>query len=475
MKQPIRFLLNDRLVDATVPPGMAVLDYLRDIETLTGTKHACREGDCGACSVIVGDLDDDGELMYHAVTSCLLPLGEMAGRHLVTVEGLASDPLGPVHQAIVDEGASQCGFCTPGFIVAITEHLFHTTSCDLHDALIAVAGNLCRCTGYASIRRAMQRVLDELRDSLASGADRMSALVDARILPEYFAEIPHRLAELATEVEASEPDPNARLVAGGTDLYVQRLDEIETTAPRLLLRELPPRIWIEDGRVLLSATATAEDMKQSTVLSEVLGDIVPFVDLICSQPIRRRATIAGNLVNASPIGDMTIMLLALDAEIALVDGEARRTMPLSEFYLGYKDLDLRPAEIIESISFSEIHRTGHFNFEKVCKREYLDIASVNTACCLHIDENCIARAHLSAGGVAPIPMRLRRTEGFLVGRPPTAAVAAEAAEIARSEISPISDVRGSAAYKALLLRQLVLAHFHALCGLEAGLVAEAVG
>jgi xanthine dehydrogenase small subunit len=475
MEPSIRFLLNDSAVETDAPAGMAVLDYLRDLQGLTGTKHACREGDCGACSVLVGDLDEGGELTYRAVTSCLLPVGELAGRHLVTVEGLSADALGPVHRAIVDEGASQCGFCTPGFVVAITEHLLHTLSFDLHDALIAVAGNLCRCTGYASIRRAIQRVLDELRGSSAPGTDRINTLIDVGVLPDYFATVRTELVALAAEAAPVERGAERPLVAGGTDLYVQRLEEIEGQAPRFLMREMPSRIWIEAGQVRLSATTTAEDLKESPLLRGVLGDIAPFVDLICSQPIRRRATVAGNIVNASPIGDMTIMLLALGAELRLVGGEGDRTLALREFFLGYKELDLLPGEIIESIAFPESHRDGLFNFEKVCKREYLDIASVNSACCLHLDGDRIAEALLSAGGVAPIPMRLARTEDFLVGRPASAAVAREAADIARSEISPISDVRGSAPYKALLLGQLVLAHFHVLLGLEAELVSGAVG
>ena len=467
----IRFLLNDQLVETEAPAGMAVLDFVRDTQGLKGTKHACREGDCGACLVLVGTLDSDGTVRYQELTSCLLPLGDVAGRHLVTVEGLAGSDLGPIQGAIVDEGASQCGFCTPGFVVAMTGYLLTAASYSTDGAMIALAGNLCRCTGYASIQRAMDHLIDVLQPKVKAGEDRVGTLVEAGVLPRFFGEVAIRLAELVDDGPPS--DPRGPLVAGGSDLYVQRLHTIENTAPRLLLHEIEPRIWLEDGFVNLSATTTAEDLKLSSVLREILGDLSPFVDLICSQPIRKRATIAGNIVNASPIGDMTIMLLALDTELILDDGGNQRNVLLRDFFRGYKTLDLADGEIIEALRFPETRRDGRFNFEKVSKRTYLDIASANSAAWLMLDGDRISAAQLSAGGVAAIPMRLVRTEEWLSGRHPTAATAREAAALAMTEVSPITDVRGSADYKRLLLGQLILAHFHELCGLEDGLVTEA--
>jgi len=473
MGHPIRLLLNDRLVELDVAAGMATLDVVRDYLGLKGTKHACREGDCGACLVLLGELSPSGAVHYRALTSCLLPIGEIHGRHLVTVEGLAGADLGPVQRAIVDEGASQCGFCTPGFVVAMTGHLLNTTRFDLDEALIALAGNLCRCTGYASIRRAVGRLLDDLRLDVGEAPDRIAALTAAGVLPTYFNSVAGRLATL--EASPLERDADGPLVAGGTDLYVQRLYELEPATPRLLLRELPPAIRTEDGFVVLSATTTAEDLKRSAVLREAVGDLTRFVDLICSEPIRLRATIGGNIVNASPIGDMTIMLLALDSELVLARDGARRQVPLRAFYRGYKQVDLGPGEIIETVRFPARRRGGFFNFEKVSKRTYLDIASVNSAAWLRLDDGRISQALLSAGGVAPIPMRLAATEEFLTGKRVSADLARRAADVARSEVAPISDVRGSAEYKRLLLGQLVLAHLHVLCNIDARELVEAAG
>jgi xanthine dehydrogenase small subunit len=473
MGRPIRLLLNDRVVELDVATGTPALDVVRDHLGLKGTKHACREGDCGACLVLLGELAPSGDLRYRALTSCLLPIGEAVGRHLVTVEGLAGAGLGPVQRAIVDEGASQCGFCTPGFVVAMTGHLLNTTSFDSQEALIALAGNLCRCTGYASIRRAVGRLLEELHASVGTAPDRVAALTAAGVLPPYFTGITERL--LALEAIPPESAAGGPLVAGGTDLYVQRLHELEPATPRLLLRERPSGIQIEDGDVVLSATTTAEDLKRSAVLRDILGEISPFVDLICSEPVRQRATIGGNIVNASPIGDMTIMLLALDAELDLDRDGARRRLPLRNLYHGYKQLDLGAGEIIESVHFPVTRASGRFNFEKVSKRRYLDIASVNSAAWIRQEGGRIAQAFVSAGGVAPIPMRLAATERLLTGERATAALARRAVAVARSEIAPISDVRGSAEYKRLLLGQLVLAHLQALCGLSASDLLEAAG
>jgi xanthine dehydrogenase small subunit len=470
---PFRFLLNNREVELDVAAGMPALDVVRDHLSLKGTKHACREGDCGACLVLLGELEPSGGLRYRALTSCLLPIGEAEGRHLVTVEGLAGEGLGPVQQAIVDEGASQCGFCTPGFVVAMTGHLLNTMRFELDEALIALAGNLCRCTGYASIRRAIADLLDDLRGTVEDGPDRIAALTRAGVLPPYFTTVSERLAALDKPARAAAAD--GPLVAGGSDLYVQRLHELEPVTPRLLLRELPAGIHTEDGDVVLSATTTAEDLKRSPVLREVIGDLSRFVDLICSEPVRQRATIGGNIVNASPIGDMTILLLALDAELVLACESERRRTPLRAFYRGYKQVDLGPDEIIESVRFPATRRSGAFNFEKVSKRRYLDIASVNSAAWLRLDDGSISEAFLSAGGVAPIPMRLVATEAFLAGKRVTAELARRAAELARSEVAPITDVGGSADYKRLLLGQLVLAHLHALCRIDARELAEVAG
>lgn len=467
----LRFVLNDAAVATETHPAVPALDFLRGEARLTGVKHACREGDCGSCVVLLGT--PGGRCAsYRVVTSCLLPMGALAGRHVVTVEGLNRRQPGPVQLAFADEGASQCGFCTPGFVVALTGHLIEAEQWNEREAITAIAGNICRCTGYVSILRAMTTVLDRLRSTVDIAEDRIPALVRERFLPEYFLRAGKLLSGLDASPAALPQDASRLIIAGGTDLYVQRPDQLTETEVSVLNLENHQPVWDEGGWIYLASNATAEDMKSSIRLEESIGGIASAMELMGSLPIRRRATIAGNIVNASPIGDMTIILLALDAEIGLLENRSRRTLSLRDFFLDYKTLALRPREVVEWVRFREPSEGAVFNFEKVSKRRHLDIASVNTAIALEVRDNRIRKACLSAGGVAPIPLQLRRTAEYLPGRSPDAETALAAADLARSEVTPISDVRGSAEYKRLLLGQLVLAHFNVIFGIEAGIPGE---
>lgn len=468
----LRFALNDGLVEVEGRSGLPALDYLRNEAGLTGVKYACREGDCGSCVVLLGQLEN-GAMRYQAVTSCLLPIGALDRSHVVTVEGLNRRNLTPFQSALDAEGASQCGFCTPGFVVSFAGFLLAAERWDVQVAIEAVAGNICRCTGYASIVRAMASTLDRIRNRIDPAESRIPALVREDLLPEYFLRIPDLLPKLGPAPSKAFPTSSQVVISGGTDLYVQRPDELVTSDVFLLPPSVETPIRIDDTHIYLAGAATAEDMKTSGALAETVGAIDRAMSLMGSLPIRHRATVAGNIVNASPIGDMTVILLALDAEIGLIIDDARRTLPLRDFFLGYKELDLRGGELVEWVRFAAPGDVAVFNFEKISKRTHLDIASVNTAASLRLDGGRIAHACLAAGGVAPIPMQLPQTADYLCGREPTAETALAAADVARSEIAPISDVRGSADYKRLLLGQLILAHFNVLFDIEEGLVREA--
>ena len=464
MSRPITFVLNTELVSLDIPTGRPLLDVIRIDADLKGTKHACREGDCGSCVVLVGE-PTDGRVRYRAMTSCLMPVAAAAGCHVITIEGLDPGHIGPLQQPFIDEGASQCGFCTPGFLVSLAGHLLNCSNWDVAPAFNSLAGNICRCTGYGSIQRATSQILDVLRERVDIDEPRFAALVREGILPTVLHEAQALTLGLEPMIEDESSD---RPVAGGTDLYVQRPDDF-SYGDISLVRAPKRGIRVEDNQIVMAGNTTAEDMKRSPELSEELGNMVQPMDLMGSLPIRERATIAGNLVNASPIGDMIIMLMALDAELELVSDDTRRRLPLRSFYLGYKSLDLRPGELVESIRITR--RPGLlFNFEKVSKRTTLDIASVNSAAALRISDGVIAEAGLSTGGVAPVPLALEKTEALLVGRRPDAETAWAAARCAANEATPIDDVRGSADYKRLLLRQLTLAHFQVLFGLSDELV-----
>jgi len=504
----IEFILNNQDISTDLPAGHTVLDFVRYRQNLKGTKIGCREGDCGACTVLVGELVDE-EVKYRSMTSCLMPLANAAGKHIVTIEGINPDDgsLTPVQQAMVDESGTQCGFCTVGFVMSLTGFCVDATEKTPEMAVSSVDGNICRCTGYKSIERAAESVCRRL------------AFGGKQFVPEHFERIRTRLGALRVG-DLRQPKADSRpVIGGGTDVYVQRPDELaESGATHLFYDDALRGIRDVGDFIEIGASATVTDLLESPIMQSVFPDLYKHLKLISSTPIRNMATLAGNFVNASPIGDMTVWFLALDAEIVLSVPGAKATVALQkptrskgeprnlllkDLYLGYKQLAKEPDEIVTAIRFRKPGSDFYFNFEKVCKRTYLDIATVNTAISLHVEttpgegwvppvlsepradgapagispsevpavtgelsrlDHFITNAHVSAGGVAPIPLYLKETSSFLVGRRINNETIAKAIEIIQEEISPISDVRGTEAYKRLLLRQLFRAHFVELFG-----------
>lgn len=450
-----QFILNQNLVRTDLPPGLLVLDYVRHHHRLIGTKEGCKEGDCGACTVLIGEFDGSN-VRYMPVTSCLMPLGELHGKHLVTIEGLNLSELTPVQQAIVDEGATQCGFCTSGIVVSLTAYLMQDgVEIDLEGVKMALSGHLCRCTGYRSLK-AGTTILQERIGSQTGIAN----LVQAGLLPVYFLEIAATLAEIPAPATDFHEHGGKRWIAGGTDLYVQRGEELpDETVGVLNLNPKLKGIARQNGHLRVGALTTFEEFAHDPEVVRLIPQIDTYMHLIASWQIRNRATLGGNIINASPIGDMTVLLLAMQCTLVLEKGSERRTVPMTEFYRGYKQMDRAVDEILTEIQVPLPATETQIHFEKVSKRKCLDIASVNSAICIRVEDDTIREIGLAVGGVAPIPLFLRETCGFLSDRRLSPETLREAFKIAQSEISPIDDVRGSAAYKRLLTRQLLRAHF----------------
>jgi xanthine dehydrogenase molybdopterin binding subunit/xanthine dehydrogenase small subunit len=466
------FVLNGRRVTASgVSANTSLLSWLRATGR-TGTKEGCAEGDCGACSVALVETNARGEKTYRAVNACITLLPMVAGREVVTVEGVAfPDELHPVQRAMCERYGSQCGYCTPGFVVSMFEAYYREDIAEgerrtkLVDQL---NGNLCRCTGYRPIRDAM---LDALREKDQRGGEDLFQLRLKKSDPvpppvAYEAEgqkflRPTTLAELYA-IKA-EHGASAELVAGATEIGVY-INKFHRRYPLLVstegVRELAA-IEKTEHRWRVGGAATL------TALEEALAGEYPMIDKMlwafAARQIRNRATLAGNIVTASPIGDMPPVMLALDAEVVLEKKGGSRRVHLADFFVGYRKTVLAPDEIVRWIEFPRHPKTATRKMEtyKVSKRRELDISITAAAFVIDTDgAGHVTHARLAFGGVAPTPARARKTEDFLLHKPWNEETLAGALEVLKTEFAPIDDHRSGAAYRRALIASLFEKFFH---------------
>ena len=449
----IEFILNNKTIITGKNSGMTLLDFVRYEQRLTGTKIGCREGDCGACTILVGSLQPNNTITYQSITSCISPLGNAHGKHIVTIEGTnLSNELNVIQTSIKDNHASQCGFCTPGFVVSLTGFALSVNEINSDNAINSISGNICRCTGYKSIEKAVDDICEKLESKTS-----LQELIDNRFVPQYFSEIPERLKQLKTK---NNIQSGINYVSGGTDLYVQQADNlIENTVHLISGNNTLKGINIKNNNCEIGAGTTVTELWNHKELNIIFPKLRAHLKLVSSEQIRNMSSIGGNFVNASPIGDMTIFFLALNSNIVIINHDKERVLPLKDFYKGYKTFDLKKDELIKSIQFELPSNHSKFNFEKVSKRTHLDIASVNSAISFSLKDNTIKNAHVSIGGVSAIPKYLHQTSAYLNEKKLNNKLILEANKILQNEISPISDVRGSRDYKLLLARQLFFAHF----------------
>jgi xanthine dehydrogenase small subunit len=485
----IAVMVNDLLITPRTPRGTPALDFIRGELLLTGTKEGCREGDCGACAVLVGE-KQSGMVRYRAYPSCLLALGDLDGRHLITIEGLrgaAPEGLTPVMRAFLEENASQCGFCTPGFIISLTAWLAESTALDLASAMAAVDGNLCRCTGYGSIRRAAARLAMDFSDLPPPGRSRLDILVDRQVLPQSALEF-RDTAEFGIESDKTAPNASATVfLGGGTDYYVKNPEPDDDFSPSLL-RSMQDMTGLGrklvDGKewLVVGAATNLSDFFAFPELQAEIPGLKGYENRFASTLVRNLATVGGNLVNASPVADLTAMLLALGAFVEIASPALKnktRRIGLDQFYLDYKKTALGPGEYVQSVSIPRLGGSSRrFSFEKISKRENLDIAAVNTALSFVLESGTCKDVRISAGGIAPVPRLLPKAARVLEGKKVAgmdarelAALARLTAETAAAEASPIDDVRGSAGYRKRMVSRLVLAHFLR-CFEDSGLAGE---
>ncbi|MCX4672252.1 FAD binding domain-containing protein [Streptomyces sp. NBC_01381] len=460
-----------------VAPHTTALDFLRE-RGLTGTKEGCAEGECGACSILVARPGVNKPTDWVAVNACLVPAAALDGQEIITSEGLATagEPgappaLHPVQEEMAARGGSQCGYCTPGFICSMAAEYYRPDRCahadpaggtdvdaehgpngfDLH----ALSGNLCRCTGYRPIRDAAFAVgtpTDE--DQLAR---RREQSPPAPVATEYTQDDRAflRPGTLAEVLRLLRERPDAVVVAGSTDWGVEvnirsrRADCVVAVDRLPELRELR----VESGHIEIGAAQTLTEIERRLDgRVPLLAELFP---QFASRLIRNSATLGGNLGTGSPIGDSPPVLLALDASVVLADADGEREVPLSDYFTGYRQSVRRPGELIRAVRVP-LPLSPVVAFHKIAKRRFDDISSVAVAFALDIEDGIVRKARIGLGGVAATPIRARAVEAALEGEPWAAETVEAAAQVLRSQGTPMDDHRASAAYRSAMLGQSLL-------------------
>ena len=460
--RPLTFVHRGQLVTLShVPPDRTLLELLREDLGLTGTKEGCGEGDCGACTVVLGDAVH-GRVRYQAVNACIRLAHSLNGMALWTVQDLAQadGTLHPAQQALLQCHGSQCGFCTPGFAMSMFA-LYQNNVCQgrpVSRALAqeALSGNLCRCTGYRPILDAAQQMgsLPPVQVDEAELLQKLELAALASVSPEadwiYIA--PTTQAEL---LAARAAYPQAQVVAGGTDVGLWITKQHRQFAQVLdVTRAAELRRIEEDGAGLrIGAAVTLTDA--FAALQRQWPQLQRFAARFAGLPVRNAGTLGGNVANGSPIGDSMPLLIALRAQVVLASMRGERTLALEDLYTGYRQTALAPDELLVRIVVPRPAPEGLLRAYKVSKRWDDDISAVCLALHLDIADGVVRRASIGAGGVAATPARARQTEALLTGQPWTEALAQRAGEALQAEFTPISDMRASGAYRRTVLASLL--------------------
>ena len=441
-----------------ISPTMTLLEYLRQSRH-TGTKEGCGDGDCGACTVVLLGTNDQGQPQYQAVNSCLIPLGAVAGREVITVEGIANGSLHPVQAAMVETGGSQCGYCTPGFIMSLFAGYYNGTL----DSDVTVEGNLCRCTGYLPIRRAAQQVATTCAQTAPQddfGQRLATAPVDLPPLHYHGSDqVFHRPTQLSEVLSLLHAHPDATLVAGATDLGLEMSWHRQTYPVMISLEAVPEMQFIDRTPEWVEIGAAVPLSHIERQLHGVFPSLDEMLHWFAARQVRNRATLGGNIGTASPIGDLPPVLLSLNADLRLASATGERWLPLASFFKGYRQTDLQPGEVIVSVRIPTGITPGAVRrlsqSYKIGKRGTDDISIVAAAYVVDLDDqNQIVHARLGYGGVAATPARTIAVEDWLLGKPWTHATIQEAKSYLLEAFTPLTDLRGSADYRKLLVANL---------------------
>ncbi len=458
----IEFYLNGQPQTVSqLDPNMSILDWLRTKMRLTGTKEGCASGDCGACTVVIGRVNAEGALSYEPINSCISLVGSLQGAHLITVDALQNQPVHPVQKTMMDCHGAQCGFCTPGFIMSLfaLHQAQQGQAADDETLLEALSGNLCRCTGYRPIvdagREAMVQTwspdehapaLDhpDITAHLSRIQNQTGTLEASDPDSDAWYKAPSSLAELRNLVEQY---PDARLVAGSTDLALEITQQLKTLPHLISLQQVSElhAISDQDDRLSIGSAVNYETLRPA--LDRYWPAFEPMLKRLGSLQIRHRGTLGGNIGNASPIADMPPPLIALGAELVLDGPQGERRLPLEAFFLDYRKTDLRPGEFIRAVDIPKPGPDDHLFIYKVSKRLDDDISAVLGAFHITLTDGRVQACRLAWGGMAATPARAPAAEAALLGQPWTQATLDNAAQALAGDFKPLSDVRASADYR----------------------------
>jgi xanthine dehydrogenase small subunit len=450
MGRPIRFLLDGEVRELSdIDPTLTVLNLLRYHLRRTGTKEGCAEGDCGACTVVLGELEA-GRVRFRAVNACILFAPVLDGRALFTVESLGREgDLHPVQQALVDSHGSQCGFCTPGFVMslyAVQRDGGSTTTQALKDAL---AGNLCRCTGYGPILAAGQAMGDDPQAAeTAALATALAAIQPSEGLAlehkgrRFFA--PRSADELAAILEQH---PDGTILAGGTDVGLWVTKQQRDLPTVISLNDAADLRLIEDLGDAIRIGAAVRYADAHPVLAGLHPEFDELLRRLGGLQVRNLGTVCGNIANGSPIGDMPPALIAAGATVVLRKGAGRRELPLEDYFLAYGKQDRQPGEFVEAVVVQKIPQDRVFRISKLSKRFDQDISGVCAGISIGVADGRVTGARVAFGGMAATPKRAAACEAALAGRPWTLETIEAAVLALDQDFSPITDMRASAGYR----------------------------
>lgn len=482
MTNSLRFILNGKPVELTeVDPHTTLLDFVREQQRLTGTKEGCAEGDCGACTVVIGELTQDAagrdRVSLTPINACIRLLPTLDGKAVFTVESLkaASGTLHPTQQAMVDCHGSQCGFCTPGFVMALFALFKNEVAPTRAQTCEAIAGNLCRCTGYRPILDAAQVMYQQSTNATAActtsmerwlfapathsapplpgeaelavqlrGLIRADALHMTSVQGRFIA--PRSINDLSSAIIAN---PDAWILAGGTDIGLWITKALQTNATIIYTGEVAglKRVDETDQGIRIGAAVPLEPAFRA--MNRLYPELAHVWTRFASRAIRSSGTLGGNIANGSPIGDSMPALIAIGAEVVLRRGEKQRTIPLEDLYLDYKKQSREPGEWVEAIAVSKRNAPGAMQIAsyKNSKRNEQDISAVCAAMAIAVDRGVVSHCRIAYGGMAGTPKRAAHAEQALLGKTWSEVSVREAMDALTKDYSPMSDMRASAAYR----------------------------